>query len=312
MTNCQTFDTTPKMQTLEGYALMEPVGGLGEAFVAGALTKSYKQKFNKKVLFITSSPAKFDLLKTFKDIDEVLLLNMQTANEMVKQLITQNEVIDINIYKEDGYIASDMVDRTKHCLGLNNEIELEKPFIPEETNTKAKLTFEMMGLKEGKTVLISPYANSCNFNLVDESLWIELANAIEARGYDVVFNTNDNLFKDFHKIYLPITQMVHFSKLCSNVISFRSGLVDLLAGTIEPKIAVIYPASNQLFSSAFSNNDLAAITKRFYKYNDSKSLIENFLDMELINVLSDCKNIKQILFDANRGTFIEKCLEILN
>lgn len=300
------YNNNNDFSDIKDYWLLEPVGGLGEAFVSASLMKTYKEKFGGKVLFITNSKSKYDLLKTFEDIDRLLLLSPNTDPLTLQNLIKNNKVIDINIYKEDSYLATDMVDRTKHCLGLEGDIEITKPKISEEDEKATKEIFDKLGLKEGKTVFLSPWAHSCNYKVLSEEFWSNLADEFIKKGYEVVFNVSQDCYTNYKRIYMPINQVIPFANLCSQVISFRSGLVDVIAGTTETKLTVIYAGDCHQFAIAFTNKDLIDITKKFYRYDDEIGISENFLMMELINIISDSNNIEQLVFDGDEAKLIKQ------
>lgn len=297
-------------EEIKDYWLLEPVGGLGEAFVAACLMKTFKAEKGGKVLFLTTSQSKYDLLKTFKDIDELFLLNPYTDAPVLQELINNNKIIDINIYKEDSYLATDMIDRTEHCLGLEGDSYLTKPVISKEDKTIAKDAFEKLGLQQGKTIFLSPYANSCNFRVITERFWSKLADELIKRGFEVVFNVDENSYANYKKVYLPINQIIPFADLCTHVLSFRSGLIDVIAGTTTAKLMVLYAGNNQQFSVAFTNEDLINITKKFYKYDDNIGLAENFLNMELINTIAKGSDIEQIIFDGDEENLLNYIIEL--
>lgn len=307
------MDNNMDYSDIRDYWLLEPVGGLGEAFVAAGLMKAFKEKCGGKVVFITTSQSKYDLLKTFKDIDKLILFNISTDASALQDLIKSNKIIDINLYKEDSYLATDMIDRTKHCLGIEGDVELTKPIINNEDESVAKDVFEKLSLKKGRTIFLSPYANSCNFKVLSENFWTKLADELIKKGFEVVFNVDEKSYPNYKKVYLPINQIIPFANLCSHVLSFRSGLVDVIAGTTSAKLMVIYAGNDQQFSVAFSNNDLIDITKKFYRYDDEIGLVENFLTMELINTIAKSDNkIEQIIFDGNEENLLNHILKLCN
>lgn len=295
---------------IKNYWLLEPVGGLGEAFVAASLMKAFKEKNGGKVLFITSSQSKYDLLKNFEDIDKLLLFDISTDAFTLQEIIKNNKIVDINLYKEDSYLATDMIDRTKHCLGLEGDVELTKPIVYSQDEKIAKEVFDKLGLKKDRTIFLSPYANSCNYKVLSENFWSKLADEFIKNGYEVVFNVDENSYLKYKRVYLPINQTIPFANLCSHVLSFRSGLIDVIAGTTTAKLMVIYAGNDQQFSVAFSNSDLINITQKFYRYDDEIGLTENFLNMELINTIAKNNTIEQIIFDGNEENLLKHILEL--
>ncbi len=298
-----------KIDQYQNYYIFEPVGGLGEAYVAASLVHSFKEHYDGKVMFITSSNSKKNLLDTFEDIDVTLVVSEEEKTQLQDPLLN-NKFIDINLYKDTEILSKNMIDRTKMLMRLQSKNAIySKPKPSNKAKEDANKIFNELNLND-KTVFLSTKANSCNWTAIPESFWAKLANILIEKGYNVVFNAEDGFYK-YKKVFLPIDQTIEFAKLCCHSISFRSGFSDILAGISKSNLTVIYPDNNQKFSIAFTNELLVQITKIFYEYDDSLGIVENFLNMDLINIVFAGKNLNQLTYDGKDTVLLEKCINLV-
>lgn len=292
-------------QEYKDYFILKPVGRLGETFVTAILTRSFKEQFGGKVIFLTTNPVEYEFLQSFQSIDKVLLYDIYDEEYLLKCLSNNNTIVDINIYRETPYLSTNMIERTAQFLNLTTINDFEKPFIPEEQRLSAQDTFKQLNLKEENTIFLSPFANSCNYTCLSEQFWNNLAKEICNQGYNVVFNSPDNCFSEYQSVYLPINQTIAFVNMCKQAIMFRSGLVDILAGSSSVPISVLYPNSNKQFAIGFNDNDLINITKKYYKYNDKIDISNNFINLDLLKIISAPNQVNQIIFDGNENNLFK-------
>ena len=125
-----------------------------------------------------------------------------------------------------------------------NEIQ-----VPEYTddNEFIDVMFRKNYLKEGKTVLLAPHANSLiNFPII---FWEKLVKALNEKGYTVC--TNSSGMKEppiigTCPVFVPYKYLNAFIKKAGYVVSYRSGFSDILSG-LEGKKIVLY-AKQELYN----------------------------------------------------------------
>lgn len=153
-------------------------------------------------------------------------------------------------------------------------------------------------------------AVSFDYTVLSIDFWTKLADKCINIGYDVVFNLDNNKkFKKYKQIFLPMTQQIEFVKLCSSVISFRSGLTDILAGSGIEKIIVIYPPKMNFLT--LSRNDMEREVPKAYYWEDNKSFNENIFNITSLNKIFKRDCYKEIIFDGNEEKLLEKLITLI-
>lgn len=104
--------------------------------------------------------------------------------------------------------------------------------------------FDKYDLKRGRTVVLSPYANTIRD--MDKQFWIKLAELFKKHGYDVCTNcvSQEQAVEGTKAICTAYDQVIDFVDRAGYFVGIRSGLCDILSST-RGKMAVIYPESGK-------------------------------------------------------------------
>ena len=115
----------------------------------------------------------------------------------------------------------------------------------------ADTIFEQYDLREGKTVLLSPYANTAAD--IPMSAWEELATDLKAHGYDVCTNVSSESelpVTGTKGVFIPYAKLLDFLNKAGGFIGLRSGLCDIISTTTAKKV-ILYPPGITFFYSSY-------------------------------------------------------------
>ena len=146
--------------------------------------------------------------------------------------------------------------------------------------------FESNGLREGHTMILSPYAK-CMTRLPD-GFWEGLAATLIEKGFDVCTNVSgiEKPIQGTKGVMIPYGQVMDFVNRAGCFIGLRSGLCDIISGTSAKKI-ILYGAKNR------SGKD--------YHYN--------FSSLEKMGLARD--NLYEIILDEDFRQTIHRITRIL-
>lgn len=146
--------------------------------------------------------------------------------------------------------------------------------------------FEANGLREGHTVILSPYAK-CMIQLPD-GFWEGLAATLTTNGFDVCTNVagSEKPITGTKGVMIPYRQVMDFVNRAGCFIGLRSGLCDIISGVSAKKI-ILYGEDN------LSGMD--------YHYN--------FCSLEKMGIAGD--NLYEIILDADYKQSIDMITDVL-
>ena len=110
--------------------------------------------------------------------------------------------------------------------------------------------FEKYRLTEGKTVLLSPYANTLA-DLPDD-FWVLLAKSLMEMGYRVCTNSSGEMepaVKGTVPVFFPLNIAPQFVERAGYFIGVRSGFCDVISAAEARKI-ILYDRENRFFNSS--------------------------------------------------------------
>ena len=113
--------------------------------------------------------------------------------------------------------------------------------------------FDNARLRPGKTVLLSPYANTTT--AIRNEIWIDIADKLIMEGYDVATNVSgmsEVPISGTIGVEIPYTKIVAFLDKAGGFIGLRSGLCDIISGSSTRKV-VLYPAGVHFHRSTSLN-----------------------------------------------------------
>lgn len=232
--------------------------GLGESSWMSLFLGEYKKRIgNKEIVMITCAPSRADLFGQCPAVDHVLevapsllyaLSSDLNLNKEYKIHNFLNMHYDIELQKKLG------TRRYLEGAGFREQIVAYLDLPPDQEpcgfplhydKEKLKALFQGLGLKENRTVLVSPYANCYGNEAVPYIFWAELSLRLMDRGYSVVFNSKEKIVNidGVKNVFLGLSEMVGFSALCGNIIGTRSGFFDVLAifSPVNLNMQIIYP-----------------------------------------------------------------------
>lgn len=135
----------------------------------------------------------------------------------------------------------------KQCvMNLNVSTPRKEPRRSNGFNKIQKLINEK-GLEQGKTVILSPYANT--IVRLDDGLWEELADYYTAKGYVVCTNSigkEEPPISGTVGIEFDLEDAVEVVEYAGTFIGLRSGLCDVISSAKAEK-HIIYPTKESLF-----------------------------------------------------------------
>lgn len=156
--------------------------------------------------------------------------------------------------------------------GLGGEgFDRDKLFVLKE---KSQKYMKENNLVEGKTVILSPYANT--ISNPSREFWISVVEEFKKRGYTVVTNSggdSEPAIEGTNPVLIPFDITVPVVELCGMFMGLRSGLCDLVASAKARKI-IIYPDRIYVNGSVidfYSLNKMGLCDDAFeYVYNEGE------------------------------------------
>lgn len=285
--------------------------GIGDIFFIASLLKEFKKKNGGKVVYFTEKKSLVKYLKAFPSIDEVIfdkeLSFLQEDQTMQHHLQkgTLNKLFFPYRGTKETYTFS---DNYNNLLDLPLDTVRELPIISDSNYKKAEQEFHAIQATPSKTVLIIPDATMFDYKIIDISFWIELANKLQEQGYDVVFNSKLKIFKKFKTTFLPIMDFLAFAQQSKYIISFRSGISDLLAGVNITNMTAIYPPNLEvIWADAVTFHNLHK--HHIQKYDTE---MDNMFNIHSLNATYKTNKINEIIYNYDFEYLIKNILEHIN
>ena len=258
------------------YQIIYPPQGLGDILYICLLLKEYKEINGKKIVMIVRKHYFKQLTQLFaKEVDETLLIGYDLEH-LISHIKKNKSVLNIEaeLYEKGMKFISFRINLIQ-ILNLPKNTKLK-------TDTDFEFKTENFGIehKKGKTIILSPHATSCPKCVPDE-FWLSLADFFITKGFDIIFNSNDNTFSQKYKsCLLSISDTIALVNDCGYFIGYRSGLCDVMAYFSNAKKIFIYPTNPHNGDSAEKYFELAT-TKDLWIYNKAKEYIysENLLEI---------------------------------
>lgn len=229
-----------------------PLNAIGDLYLVSSYLKAYVLKENIKdyVMVVIGGACKkiaglFSIQNvitiTQQEMDLLVLLCQFLGRES-KMKILQPYWLYYNILNSlEGYKNISFNDFIKYCIFD----------LPENTNhalpKKGESGKEMAGffkdhkLKAGKTVILSPYANS--LPSLPMEFWTKLAKKLKILGYDVCTNSAgpaEKVIPHTERVCFPLENLIRGVETAGFVIGLRSGFCDVISSANCKKI-ILYP-----------------------------------------------------------------------
>ena len=128
--------------------------------------------------------------------------------------------------------------------GVYNLMPDTKPFFPSIPQRNIGIFVNEYGLLKGKTVILSPFANSANaIGRLPMELFEEIAERLKEKGYICVTNldpVNKTPIKGTKGIIIGLADALTLVEYCGYVVGIRSGYLDFVSLS-KCRIIAVYP-----------------------------------------------------------------------
>lgn len=221
---------------------------LGETYLFCSMLDSFKETNGvEKVVMITDRKYHREIYELFKDrIDRYCIdPGIVTKAFRKKRQLRPGRfffVYDTKVWKFPSLAQSGktFLEMLRQTSGIAPGAKVVHPPKQEDRLRGANDLFESLGLKRGKTVLLSPEAKTCDS--LGMAFCEKLCDRLKERGWEVFLNTmsSKNLPISAVTAFLPLSMAAPFSELCEHVIAIRSGFCDLISDSAA-RFHVLYP-----------------------------------------------------------------------
>lgn len=244
-------------------------GATGDVFLNGLYLKEYAQKCGiEKYVAVGDGKGLARILDLF-GIDKTEKLEWRDAEafQQCYKFFQLLDVTDLFLWQGSLYLNRcrtrmhrefNFLDTYDYYIykGMVSKDKWTHPnFLDLDDSLRQK--YERMGVVEGKTVILAPYAYSVK-NL-PEFFWEEIAEHLREKGYRVFVNVNEskevNLFDNIPSIVFPFSEAKALLTYAGNFLSLRSGLCDIVS-LIPCKQIILYPEEMQPIDYGIHRSDV--------------------------------------------------------
>jgi len=258
-----------------------PYAGTGDIYIVGLYLKDYMISHNiKDYILVVSGGGCRKVASLFdvncisleqSEIEKLLMYVRLVGLDICRARVLNDGYLQVMVKRMRGYKDVDFHTMFQRCV-LEADVKVQDVSIKQEN---ADDIFEQYKLIKGKTVLLSPYANTI-YNLSDD-FWKKLAKVLIEKGYTVCTNSSGESeppIKDTEGVFIPYNKIVDFLDKAGCFVGMRSGLCDIVSST-KAKMVVLYPEGN--IFGACSTYDYFSIEKMGLK---SDGLLEVVFDRD--------------------------------
>ncbi|MBR3622848.1 MAG: hypothetical protein IKN43_05820, partial [Selenomonadaceae bacterium] len=290
-------------------------GATGDIFLNGLYLKAYAKKRGiENYVAVGDGKGLTKILKLF-DINKAEKLEWRDAEafQQCYKFFRLPDVTDLFLWQGSLYLNRcrtrmrrefNFLDTYDYYVykGMVSKDEWTYPnFI--ELNDNLRQKYETMGVVEGKTVIIAPYAYSVK-NL-PEFLWEEIAGRLREKGYGVFVNINEsaevNLFDNIPSIMFPFAEAKALITYAGNFLSLRSGLCDIVS-LIPCNQVVLYPEEMKPIDYGIHRSDANFSSLRVMSKEAEKYITE--ISSPVIRDIADKKD-KHFPYGIMRQHYVE-------
>ncbi len=242
------------------YVLVHGWPGMGDIFLIHEYLEEYlKNNSITNYMIVVSGKAAWQVAMLFEKQENIILVDKEEKDSLIKlKQFMGNKIDYLRVLHHDPPVSHTSIGKniqgykkttTKDmllgaALGIKgNEKDIKLPVF-DFNESLVNTFFEKNELIPGKTVIISPYANSCA-NAFPIEVYSLIANSLKRMGFSVGTNINGK------EKELPGTVALHFLvkdaksilEKAGYFISMRSGLCDVV-GKVKCKQVVLYNANS--------------------------------------------------------------------
>lgn len=254
-----------------------PYAGTGDIYIVGLYLKDYIDSHNIEDYILVVSGGGCRKVASLFDINCVSLEQSEIEKLLMYVRLVGLDVCHARVLN-DGYLQV-MVK----CMRGYKDVDFHTMFqrcVFEAESKKSDIrikqensddVFEKYDLIKGKTVLLSPYANTI-YNMPDK-FWKKLADELMDRGYMVCTNScgdGEPPIEGTKGIFIAYSKIIDFLDKAGYFVGMRSGLCDIVS-TTKAKMTVFYPAGN--IFGACSTYDYFSLEKMQLKCDGVKEIV---------------------------------------
>lgn len=218
--------------------------GIGDIFFVASLLREFKKNNKGKIVYFTEKKGLVKFLQAFPSIDKVVYdkdIKFLQEEQTLQQHIAIGKLNKLFFPYRGTKPTYTFSDNYNNLLDLPLNSPREIPTISEGNYSNAEKEFKKLKIRKSKTILIIPEATMFDYRIIDSSFWKKLANTFIEQGYDVVFNSKSKEYRSYKNTFLPIMDFMAFVQQIKYIVSFRSGVSDLMAGMGNYNLSVLYP-----------------------------------------------------------------------
>lgn len=281
--------------------------GIGDIFFVASLLNEFKKKNGYKIVYFTEKKRLVKFLKAFPSIDFIVFdkdIKFLQEEQTMQRHVQKGELNKLFFPYRGTLKTYTFADNYNNLLDLPLDTARELPVINIENYNCAKKEFEKLNLNPLKTIILIPDATMFDYRLIEPNFWIKLTKLLEKQGYEVVFNCKLPEYSHFKQTFLPIMDFLAFAKQVKHIVSFRSGVSDLLAGMNMFNMSVLYPPNLEvIWADARVFHDLHR--NHVHKYD---SEFDNIFNIHSLNATFKTDKIDEIIYDYNDDKIIERII----
>ncbi|NSB43600.1 hypothetical protein B0P06_003371 [Clostridium saccharoperbutylacetonicum] len=235
------------------FIFLNPIRANGDVYITCRYLESYLEKFkiNNYVLVVIGNGC-YNVARLFginnvevvnqNEMDLLVRLQRFLRSAQIRIMTVQPYIMYTNFLNNiDGYKGLNFNDFFKYSLFELDDISKAKtPNIIYDGNKLKKLIKEF-SLVKGKTVIISPYANS--IPKLSWKFWINLVKRLNEAGYKVFTNSvgeREEIIPNTEPLFIDFFDIIDVLEYAGIFIGIRSGLCDILS-TAKCKKIILYP-----------------------------------------------------------------------
>ena len=241
-----------------------PYTGTGDIYLIGVFWRQYLESVGiEDHIFLVISGACKKVAELF-DIKNLELLRTQEEGEyLIKYYMLCPDEIPLKLLNDSwGQIRGNLLQWFRGYKGLYftelfrrfvfdlPDDTLPEPPVLKDVGDRLDILFRDQRLAVGKTVILSPYANTLA-DLPDD-FWEALAGALKEKGYTVCTNSSgerEPAVKGTIPVFFPLDIAPQFVSRAGYFIGVRSGLCDVISAARARKI-ILYDKENRFFNSS--------------------------------------------------------------
>lgn len=254
-----TYQELLKEYGRDNHVIMCPYNGIGDIYFIASYLEEYCSNYRVENCIVTVvSKSCYRVAKMF-DIRQVALLEQRVSDNLMKfaafigQKKTRIKVLTHTSIHWDILVSFEMAKRMdwgtmfRYVLMQTNDAPKRLPVEKEDMGEKVEQYFLENHLIEGRTAIVSPYANTIIG--LDDIFWKEIVKSLKKLGYQVYTNSIgpvEPALEGTKPLGFPLEIARQVVEKAGCFIGIRSGLCDVIESA-HAKIFVLYPNSSMRF-----------------------------------------------------------------